>query len=174
MSSESIQHKLDRVRSPRVHLTYDLEKGDAIVKKELEFVVGVMSDLSGMPEKPLPKLKDRKFVVIDRDNINEVFKAMEPRLAYRVDNKLDAAGNTKLGVELRFKSLEDFSPESVVKQVAPLRGLLEARQRLSELLSKMDVNDQLGELLWEVARNTDKLNKLAGEVKSAGEKPSQN
>jgi type VI secretion system protein ImpB len=162
MSSESTQTKLGRVRPPRVHITYDVEKGGAIEKKELPFVVGVLSDLSGMPEKPLPKLKERKFVEIDRDNFNAVLAGMKPRLAYRVDNKLEESSDSKLGVELRFNSLDDFSPEKVVEQVEPLRKLLEARQRLSELLAQMDVNDKLGELLWEIANNNAELKKIAG------------
>ena len=174
MSSESTQTKLSRVRPPRVHITYDVEKGGAIEKKELPFVVGVLSDLSGMPEKPLPKLKERKFVEIDRDNFNAVLAGMKPRLAYRVDNKLEENSDSKLGVELRFNSLDDFSPEKVVEQVEPLRKLLAARQRLSELLAKMDVNDKLGELLWEIAQNSGELQKLASQATGgAAEAPSQ-
>ena len=88
MARESIQSKLGRVRPPRVHITYDVEVGDAIQLKELPFVVGVLSDLSGRPDEALPPLKDRKFVEIDRDNFDAVLKGMKPRLAYRVDNKL--------------------------------------------------------------------------------------
>ena len=109
MARESTQHKLDRVRSPRVHITYDVEIGDAIEMKELPFVIGVLADLSGKPEEPLPRLKDRKFVEIDRDNFNEVLKGMKPRLAFQVDNSL-ADDDTKLGVELRFQNMDDFSP----------------------------------------------------------------
>lgn len=110
MARESTQHKLDRVRSPRVQITYDVEIGDAIEMKELPFVVGVLADLSGQPETPLPRLKDRKFVEVDRDNFTAVMKGMQPRLALKVDNTL-AADDSKLGVELRFHSLDDFEPE---------------------------------------------------------------
>jgi len=157
---ESLQHKLDRVRSPRVQITYDVEIGDAIEKKEIPFVVGVMADLSGKPDEPLPKLKDRKLIEIDRDNFNNVLEGMKPRLAFRVDNKL-TGDDTKLAVEMRFKSLDDFRPENVVNQIEPLRKLLEARQRLSGLLSKLDGNDRLDELLQEVIANTDSLQKLS-------------
>jgi type VI secretion system protein ImpB len=116
MARESTQHKLDRVRPPRVHMTYDVEIGDAIVMKELPFVVGVLADLSGKPDEPLPLLRDRKFVDIDRDNFNEVLKGAKPRLAFRVDNKL-TSDDTKLGVELRFTNMDDFEPERVVQQV---------------------------------------------------------
>jgi type VI secretion system protein ImpB len=150
---ESIQEKLGRVRPPRVHIKYEVEIGDAIELKELPFVVGVLGDFSGKPVNPLPPVRDRKFVEIDRDNFNQVMLGMAPRLAYRVDNKLDNAG-TKMNVELRFKSLEDFEPDNVVQQVEPLRHLVAARRRLADLLSKMDGNDRLDELLQEVIQNT--------------------
>src|SRR6266536_5920610 len=106
---ESIQHKLDRVRSPRVHITYDVEIGSAIENKELPFVLGVLGDFSGMPEEQLPRGRDRKFVDIDRDNSDLVLPAMKLRLAYRVENKLTNDGS-KMGVELNFKSMDDFHP----------------------------------------------------------------
>lgn len=163
MARESRQHTLDRVRSPRVHITYDVEIGDAIEMKEIPFVVGVLSYLSGKPEEPLPKLKDRKFIEIDRDNFNSVMEGMKPRLAYRVDNKL-TDDDSKLAVELRFKSMDDFHPERVADQVEPLRKLVETRQRLSEMLSKLDGNDRLEELLQDVIANTDSLEKLGKEA----------
>src|SRR5580704_6603164 len=109
MGKEGLQKKLSRVRPPRVHITYDVEIGDAIEKREIPFVVGVMADLSGKPENPLPEVKDRKFVEIDRDNFNQVMAKIEPRLAFKVDNRI-ANDDTKLGVELRFRSLDDFEP----------------------------------------------------------------
>ncbi len=160
---ESLQHKLDRVRAPRVHITYDVEIGDAIEMKEIPFVVGVLADLSGKPDEPLPKLKDRKFIEIDRDNFDTVLQGMKPRLAFRVDNKLSGEG-TKLAVELRFKSIDDFHPERVVDQVEPLRKLLEARSRLSDLLNRLDGNDKLDELLQNVIASTDDLQKLGREA----------
>lgn len=150
---ESLQHKLDRIRPPRVHITYDVELGGAIEQKELPFVVGVLGDFSGKPEQPLPRLKDRKFVEVDRDNFDQVLAGMKPRLALRVDNKL-ADDESKMRVELRFESLEDFEPDKVAQQVEPLRKLVEARRHLSDLLSKMDGNDKLEELLKEVIQNT--------------------
>jgi type VI secretion system protein ImpB len=165
MAGESTQKKLSRVRPPRVHITYDVEIGDAIEMKELPFVVGVLSDLSGKPEEALPRLRDRQFVQIDRDNFNQVLKGMTPRLAYRVDNKLTDE-DTKVGVELRFNNMDDFEPENVVNQVEPLKKLLEARRRLSDLLSKMDGNDRLVELMEEVIGNTNALEKLSKEAGS--------
>jgi len=160
---ESTQHKLDRVRAPRVQLTYDVEIGDAIEKKELPFVAGVLGDFSGMPAEPLPRLKDRKFVNIDKDNFNDVLKGMKPRLQFQVDNKL-ANDGSRIGVELNFSSMADFEPENVVRQVEPLRKLLEARQKLADLRNKMAGNDKFEELLSEVLQNTDKIAQLSKEV----------
>ena len=143
---ESLQHKLDRVRRPRVQITYDVEIGDATVKKELPFVLGVLADLSGHPEEPLPPLKERKFLEINRDNFDRIMAGMKPRLAMKVDNALQKDG-TKLGVELRFRRIEDFEPENVVRQVEPMRRLLEARQRLADLKTKIIANDRLDQLL---------------------------
>ena len=171
MAKESLQHTLDRVRSPRVQITYDVEIGDAIEMKEIPFVVGVISDLSGNPDEPLPKLKDRKFIEIDRDNFNGVLEGMKPRLAFKVDNKLTDE-DTKMAVELRFKSMDDFHPEQVANQVTPVRKLVEARGRLSDLLNKLDGNDRLDELLQDVIASTDSLQELGNEVgvKKAEEK----
>lgn len=163
MASESQQQKLSRIRSPRVHLTYEVEVGGAIQMKELPFVVGVLSDLSGKPDEPLARLKDRKFVEIDRDNFNKVLTGMKPRLAFQVDNTLQDDGS-KMNVELRFGSMDDFEPEQVVKQVEPLRKLLEARNRLTDLVSKIDGNDKLEALLQDVVNNTDSLKKLSTET----------
>ena len=161
--AESLQHTLDRVRSPRVQITYDVEIGDAIEMKEIPFVVGVLADLSGKPDEPLPKVKDRKFVEIDRDNFNQVLEGMKPRLAYRVDNKL-TDDDSKMAVELRFKSLDDFHPERVAEQVTPVRKLVDARKRLSDLLAKLDGNDKLDELLQDVLNSTESIEKLSKET----------
>ncbi len=163
MAKESLQHTLDRVRAPRVQITYDVEVGDAVQMKEIPFVVGVLGDLSGKPDKPLPKLKERKFVEIDRDNFNNVLKGMEPRVAYRVDNKLTEA-DAQVAVELRFESMDDFHPERVAEQVGPIRKLVEARKRLSEMLNKLDGNDKLDELLQDIISSTDSLEKLGKEA----------
>ena len=163
MAKESLQHTLDRVRSPRVQITYDVEIGDAIEMKEIPFVVGVLADLSGKPEEPLPKMKERKFVEIDRDNFNQVLAGMSPRTAYRVDNKLTNDGS-QIAVDLRFKSMDDFHPEQVAQQIDPVRKLVDAREKLSELLSKLDGNDKLDELLQDVISSTDSLDKLGVEA----------
>ena len=160
MPRESVHQKLARVRKPRVHITYAVEVGNAIEQKELPFVVGVLADLSGQPKDPLARTKDRKFVEIDRDNFNDVLKGMKPRLAYRVPNRL-ANDGSQIGVELEFKHLDDFGPEAVAQQVEPIRKLVEARQRLSELALKVNSSDKLDELLKDVVQNTDALKQLS-------------
>jgi type VI secretion system protein ImpB len=160
---EGTQQKLSRVRPPRVHITYEVETGGAIELKELPFVAGVLADLSGKPEEALPRVKDRKFVDIDRDNFNAVMKGMKPRLSFKVDNKL-TNDDTKMGVELRFNSLDDFEPEQVVNQIDPLKKLLEVRKQLSSLLAKADGNDKLSEKLQEILNNTELLQQVGKEV----------
>ena len=140
------RHKLDRVRAPRVQLTYDVEVGDAIEKKELPFVAGVVGNFSGQPAEPLGKLKDRKFVNVDKDNYDDVLKGMKPRVQIQVDNKL-ADDGSKLGVELTFPSLEDFSPERVANQMEPPRKLLVARQKLAVLRTNAAGHDTFEDLL---------------------------
>ncbi len=157
--AESTQHKLDRIRPPRVQITYDVEIGDAIEMKELPFVAGILADLSGKPEEPLPKVKDRKFVEIDRDNFNDVMGSINPRLVYQVDNKL-GDDDSKFNIELKFSHMDDFDPVSVLKQIEPLKKLFDARQRLSDLLTKLDGNDELDKLLQDVVTNTENLNEL--------------
>ena len=164
MAKESLQKKLDRVRRPRVQIKYEVYTGDAMELKELPFVMGVLSDLSGQPDKPLPALKDRKFVEIDRDNFNKVLGGMAPRLAYRVQDKLSGEEESQLNVELRFKNMDDFSPENVVKQIEPLRQLLEQRDRLKDLLGKMEGNDKLEEMLQQIIESTDARANLSKEL----------
>jgi len=168
MARESTQHKLDRVRPPRVHITYDVEIGDAIEMKELPFVVGVLADLSGKPEEPLARLRDRKFVDIDRDNFNDVMKGAKPRVAFKVNNKL-TDDDSRMAVELRFNSMDDFEPEQVVNQVEPLRKLLEIRRQLSDLLAKTDGNDKLNERLQDIISNTELLQKIGQETRVTDE-----
>jgi type VI secretion system protein ImpB len=152
--AESTQHVLSRVRPPRVQITYDVEIGDAIEKKELPFILGILADLSGKPENALPLVRDRKFVEIDRDNFNEVLASIEPRLALRVSNRLKPDADDNLNVELRFKHMDDFGPVEVINQIPALRKLYEGRQKLRDLLTKLDGNDDLANLLNQVIANT--------------------
>jgi len=168
MANESTQKKLSRVRPPRVQITYDVEVGDAIETKELPFVLGVLGDYSGNPKEPLPKMKDRKFVEIDRDNFDDVLKGVKPRLQLRVDNQL-AKDNTQIGVELNFEKLADFEPQHIVNQVEPLKKMLEIRTRLSDLRNKITGNDKLEELLDEIVRDTEKLKQIKATRQNKGE-----
>lgn len=157
--TESVQKKLSRIRPPRVQITYDLETGGAIEMKELPLVVGILADLAGQPENPLPPVKARKFVDIDRDNFNDVLTSLGPRLTISVGNRLQEEGGS-MPVELKFRKLDDFRPEAIVQQVDPLRQLFLARQRLNDLLAKLDGNDDLDALLQDVANNTESQQKL--------------
>jgi len=165
MARESVQTKLSRVRSPRVHVTYNVEIGDAIELKEIPFVMGIMGDLSGQPAEPLAKIKDRRFVEITPDNFSSVMESMKPRVAFSVENRLsDEAGAGNLGVDLTFKSLEDFEPEQVARKIGPLRELLELRTKLSDLVGSLQGNEKLDRLLQEVINNTDKLQRAGKEI----------
>jgi type VI secretion system protein ImpB len=167
MASESVFKKKERVRPPRVHISYEVETLDGIQLKELPFVCGVISDLSGQPKEALPKLKDRKFVNIDRDNFDDVLASMAPRLAFKVENKLKDDGS-QLGVELNFKSLDDFRPEAIAEQVQPMSALLDVRSKLKDLLSRTEGNDRLEEMLEEIIGSTDVQGRLQGALGSDG------
>jgi len=169
MAKESLQKKVGRVRPPRVQITYDVQVGDAIEKREIPFVVGVMADLSGMPEKPLPPISKRKFVSVDRDNINDVMKKIGPRLAFKVDNRL-SEDDTKMNCELRFENMDDFQPARVAQQITPLRKLLELRSSLANLRSSMIGNEKLENLLQEVLQNQEMLQQAGSE---AGLRPNE-
>ncbi|MGL4551509.1 MAG: type VI secretion system contractile sheath small subunit [Gemmataceae bacterium] len=162
--SESLQHKLDRVRRPRVQITYDVETNGAMQKTELPFVVGVMADLSGSPKDALRPMKERKFTNIDRDNFNDVLARSAPRVAMKVDNKLTGEADSKLAVELNFKHMDDFEPARVADQIPALRELKEMRGRLTSLLSKMEGNDKLEGLLADILANNEKAAAMAKEM----------
>lgn len=180
--TESLQHVLDRVRRPRVHITYDVEIGDAIEMKELPFVVGVLADLSGDrdPDTPLPPIKKRKFVDLDRDNFNEIMEKIAPRLAMQVDNVLakkegseeggdakDGGEDTLINALMNFKSMDDFEPVNIIKQIEPMAKLYETRTKLRDLVAKLDGNDNLDHLLMDVLENTDKQSELRKDIDDA-------
>lgn len=167
--NESVQRRLQKVRPPRVQLTYDVEIGDAVEQREIPFVAGVIAgfDGQGAADAPPVRLKDRNFVNVDLDSFDEVMKGMAPRASFRVENRLGAGGGA-IPVELSFSKLEDFRPESVVRQVEPLRKLLEARARLADLRNKMAGNDRLEELLGELLADSEKLAALGVETGSSG------
>jgi type VI secretion system protein ImpB len=163
MAKESLQKKVGRVRPPRVQITYDVQVGDAIEKRDLPFVVGVLADLSGQPDQPLPAISKRKFVQVDRDNINDVMKKIGPRLAFKVPNRL-SEDDTKLNVELRFQSMDDFQPAKIAEQITPLRKLLELRNSLANLRASLIGNEKLENLLQEVIQNQDLLRQAGAEA----------
>lgn len=160
MGSESLQHKLDRVRRPRVQITYDVETEGGMEKKELPFVVGVLADLSAQRKEPLPTLKDREFANLDRDNFNDVLDKAAPRLALSVPNRLTDP-NSKLSAELNFRHFDDFEPARVAEQVPALKELLDMRHRLNQLLSKLEGKDHIVKEFDEILKNTEKALALA-------------
>lgn len=157
--NESVQKRLQKVRAPRVQMTYDVEIGDAIENKELPFVVGVLSDFGSDPDAPKKRLKDRNFVNVDADNFDEVMDGVAPKATFRVPNQLSSEGG-EFAVQLQFRQMADFRPEAVVQQVAPLKGLLEARSKLADLRNKLAGNDRLEDILNDVLTNTEKLGSL--------------
>jgi type VI secretion system protein ImpB len=166
--AESFQQRRKRQRPTRVNLVYEVETGGAMVKRELPFIMGVMSDLSGDGADDLPEIADRQFVEIKPDNFDKVLKGMKPRLTYAVDNKLDPDAEDKIGVELKFESFDDFSPERVAQQVDPLRQLLEKRQELSDLKGKLATNRKLNKALQQALGDDDSKAKLKEEIDNLG------
>jgi type VI secretion system protein ImpB len=162
--ADSLQKWVGRNRPPRVQITYDVEIGDAVEKKELPLVVGLLADLSGQPSTPLPKLKDRRLVEIDRDNFDGIMGKIAPRLDLSVPDTMKGEGNLK--IELNFKEFADFHPEALVHQVPRLAKLLEARQQLRDLLAKLDGNDELDGLLENILQNTEDLKTLQSQAQA--------
>ncbi|MDT7949881.1 MAG: type VI secretion system contractile sheath small subunit [Acetobacteraceae bacterium] len=161
--SASIHDKLNRVRKPRVHITYEVETGDAQIKRELPFVMGVMGDFSGDPTTPLRPLADRKFIQIDRDNFDDVMSRVGPGLKLKVDNTL-AGDGSQMAVDLKFNSIEDFEPGRVVQQVPALKALMDTRNKLRDLMSKVDRSEELEGLLEQVLQNENELKSLSGQL----------
>jgi len=171
MARESVHKKLERVRPPRVHVTYDVEVGDAIEVKELPFVMGVLADLTGDAVGEVPRLKERRFVEITPDNFNNVLDSFKPHLAFAVDNKLSDDPNAgQLKVDLNFKSLDDFEPANVARQVKPLKELLDLREKLGDLRGALQGNDKLDDLLMQAIGNTENVERLKKELEKEKEK----
>jgi len=163
-----IHDKLKKVRKPRVHITYDVETEGAVVKKELPFVIGVTGDFSGHNTQDLKPLKDRRFVQIDRDNFDDILKRMNPILNIAVDNTLVEDEDAQLKVALSFNSLQDFEPAAIVNQVEPLKKLMETRNKLRDLMTKVDRSEDLENILEDVLSNTTSLDQLADELDLKG------
>ena len=165
--AEGIHAKLGRVRASRVHISYDVEIGGAIEMKELPFVMGVLGDFTGQPVEPLAKLKDRKFVEVTPDNFDEVLRRMQPHLAFKVENRLSGEEG-KIGVDLKFESMDDFAPDRVAGQVEPLRKLLELRRKLADLRGSLQGNDKLEEILQATLHDAEALDRLKQELEPEG------
>ena len=159
----SIHDKLERVRKPRVHIKYEVETEGAVIERELPFVVGVMGDFSGNPTEALRPLKDRKFVQIDRDNFNDVMGRIAPELNFKTKNTL-ANDGTEFAVNLKFKSMDDFDPARVAEQVPALKSLIETRNKLRDLMSKVDRSEALEGLLEQVLQNEEQLKKFSADL----------
>lgn len=165
---DSIQHVLDRVRKPRVHITYDVEIGDAVEMKELPFVMGIMADLAGNRTSELPKLKDRKFVELDPDTFGEIMASIAPRIAFEVPSRMPGAAETDtVSLALNFKTMDDFGPLEIAKQMNGLVGYCDARVKLSDLLAKLDGNDVLHAILKDVMTSPDKLAQMKTDLAAA-------
>jgi type VI secretion system protein ImpB len=163
MARESTQTKLSRVRPPRVQISYEVNAGDAIEIKEIPFVMGVLGDFTGQPTEPLEELKKRKFVEVTPDNFDDVLAKMKPHLNFAVENKLSEDGG-KLKVDLNFRSLEDFEPENVARQVPALREMLDMRRKLADLRGSLQTNDALETELQDIVKNTEKMKQLEAEL----------
>lgn len=167
--SESIHKKLDRVRKPRVHITYEVETEGAVQQKELPFIAGVIGDLSGnTPTVKQAPFKERKFVQIDKENFSDVMSKIGPGTSFRVENTLKN-DNTEMGVQLKFNSMDDFEPQNVAKQIEPLSKLLDIRSKLNDFLSKADRSVELEELLEKLLQNKQSLKQLSNEIKTLEE-----
>jgi type VI secretion system protein ImpB len=159
----SIHEKLERVRKPRVHIKYDVETEGAAIERELPFVVGVMGDFSGNPTTALRPLKDRKFIQIDRDNFDDVMARIAPELNMKVDNTLKDDGS-QMAVQLKFRSMADFDPGRVAEQVPVLKKLIETRNKLRDLMTKVDRSEELEGLLEQVLQNEEQLKKFSSDL----------
>jgi type VI secretion system protein ImpB len=164
----SIHDKLERVRKPRVHITYQVETEGAQIERELPFVVGVMGDFSGDPTEPLKPLKERKFIQIDRDNFNDVMARLTPGLNLKVENTL-AGDGSQMAVALKFRSLDDFEPAAVVNQVPALKKLQDTRNQLRDLMTKVDRSEDLEKVLERVLQNSEELKQMNSAL--AGDAP---
>lgn len=163
--AESTQKKLERIRPPRVSISYEVETGGAIEKKELPFLMGILGDFTGQPTEPLARLKERKFVEVTPENFDDVLASMKPHLAFSVENKLsEDADAAKLKIDLNFRSMDDFAPDAIARQVKPLRELLELRTQLADLRGSLQTNEKLDEVLQATLGDAEKMNRLRGEL----------
>jgi len=170
MGDDDIYGKRERVRKPRIHISYEVETEGGKERKELPFVVGVVGDFSGDPTSKLKPLAEREFVKIDRDTFDEVMARMTPGLNLRVENTLKGDGS-EFGVQLKFKKMEDFEPGQVVQQVEPLRKLMETRNKLKDMQSKVQVSPDFENEIENVLKSSEHLKELADELNPAAPGP---
>lgn len=163
----SSQQMLSRVRRPRIHITYDVEIGDAQQTRELPFVVGVLADFSGDSSEPKKPLAERKLIQVDGSNFDEVMAKIAPAVNCRVKNTM-ADDDSEIPVQLRFNSMSDFEPASIVQQVEPLRKLYETRNRLRDLISKLDRSEELGDVLAKCLTDESQMQELSSSLGDAG------
>lgn len=161
--SGSVHDKLNRVRKPRVHITYEVETEGAAIERELPFILGVLGDFAGDPTVPMKPLAERKFTQIDRDNFNDVMARVAPGLNMKVENTL-AGDGSDMAVNLKFSSIEDFEPGRVAQQVPALRAMLETRGKLRDMMSKADNSEKLEQLLEQVLQDDEKLKQLSAQL----------
>jgi type VI secretion system protein ImpB len=159
----NVYSRLERERRPRVHIKYEIESGDAQIERELPFVVGVMGDFSGNPTTPLRPLKERKFVQIGKENFNEVMERIAPELNIKVNNTL-AGDDSLVPVQLKFRTMEDFEPARIAEQVPALKKLLDTRNQLRDLMTKVDRSQELEGLLERVLQNESDLKALSSQL----------
>jgi type VI secretion system protein ImpB len=159
----NIYDKLQGQRRPRVHIKYEIETGGAMVERELPFVVGVMGDFSGNPTTALRPLKERKFIQIDKENFNDVMERIAPELNIKVKNTL-AGDDSLIPVQLKFKSMNDFEPAQIVEQVPALKKLMDTRNHLRDLMTKVDRSADLENLLERVLQNETELKALSSQL----------
>lgn len=162
----STQEKLDCIRKPRVHIKYEVETEDGIEQKELPFVVGVIGDFSGnSPSSPKKSIRDRNFIKVDTDNLDQVMKSISPGVSLRVKNTL-TDDDDELFVDLKFNSLEDFEPHKIVNQVSCLGNLMQRRNLLRDLLTKSDRSDELEDILESTIKDNKALLRLSHEIEN--------
>lgn len=166
MAIKSGQRFIRENRAPRVHIEYEVETYGATQKIELPFVMGVMSDLSGKSHVERKPTEQREFVDFDMDNFDQRMEAIAPRAAFAVDNTLTGEG--KLGIDLTFRTIDDFTPGAVARHVEPLARLLEARTQLEDLLSYMDGKNGAQDLLDKMVKDPALLAALSAAKRSAG------
>jgi type VI secretion system protein ImpB len=170
MAKQSSQKFIARNRAPRVQIEYDVEVYGAEKKVQIPFVMGVLADLAGKQEEPLPPIEQRKMMEIDIDNFDSRMKALKPRVAFAVPNTLTGEGNLK--VDITFESLDDFSPAAVARKVAGLDKLLEARTQLANLVTFMDGKAGAEQLITKALQDESLLQALASQKKDAASESS--